>query len=234
MKNNLLVFSFAVLALIITSCGASKKNAKANNEPAPYIEPTTNRVVQLYTEFGNVTIALSDSTPQHRDNFIKLVKQHFFDSLLFHRVINTFMIQGGDPESKYAKPGIMLGNGGGNLPRIPAEFNKALFHRKGALAAARDGNPAMASSNCQFYIVQGKTFSDVELDQMEMQKGRKYADSVRYIYKTEGGTPQLDMGYTVFGQVTDGLEVIDKIAVVATDQYNRPRKDVRMQFVILH
>jgi cyclophilin family peptidyl-prolyl cis-trans isomerase len=228
------LFLFTTIIVIIASC-ATKKGAVATRKRAgKYVEPTTNRVVQLSTNYGIITIALSDSTPLHRDNFIKLVKQNFYDSLLFHRVIKDFMIQGGDPTSKNAKQGTMLGSGGSDMQRIPAEFNKALFHRKGALAAARDGNPQMASSACQFYIVQGKAMTDLELDQIQQQKGFKYADSVRAIYKTNGGTPFLDMGYTVFGQVINGYDVIDKIAAVQTAPGNRPVADVRMKVILIH
>ncbi|MBL7726656.1 MAG: peptidylprolyl isomerase, partial [Dinghuibacter sp.] len=201
-------------------------------------EPVTGRIVVLETDFGNMTIALSDSTPKHRDNFIKLVKQGFYDSLLFHRVIKDFMIQGGDPDSKYAKPGQRLGNGGPGYT-VPAEFNDSLFHKKGVIAAARLGdnvNPQKASSGCQFYIVQGKSFSDFELDQLERSRlgGKKIPQNRREIYKKNGGTPHLDGGYTVFGEVTAGWEVIDKIAAVAKDGADRPVTDVRMRIRIVH
>ncbi len=230
-----LFLTLVAFVVLLYSCQTSKNSTRTTlKRSGKYVEPTTNRVVQLSTEYGNITIALSDSTPLHRNNFIKLIKQNFFDSLLFHRVIGQFMIQGGDPNSKRAKAGQMLGEGGSNMERIPAEFNKALFHRKGALAAARDGNPQKASSACQFYIVQGKTYSEMELNQLEKQATRKYVDSVSTIYKTIGGTPFLDMSYTVFGQVTNGLEVIDKITALPCDGNNRPINDVRMKIIILH
>jgi len=186
---------------------------------------------------GNMTIALSDSTPQHRDNFIKLVKTGYFDSLLFHRVIKDFMIQGGDPDSKYAKPGQRLGNGGPGYT-VPAEFNDSLFHKKGALAAAREGdniNPLKASSGSQFYIVQGKKFTDADLDRLEQMRmnGKKIPLSRREVYKTIGGAPHLDGGYTVFGEVTSGLEVIDKIGALPGDAANRPVTDVWMRVRII-
>jgi len=151
------------------------------------------RKVKVQTPYGTMIILLYDQTPQHRDNFIKLVKEHFYDSLLFHRVINTFMIQGGDPESRHARPGAILGNGE-NGYTVPAEFRLDLFHRKGVLAAARDENPAKASSGCQFYIVQGKRWTDAELDKLEQTRlgGRKIPVDQREVYKTQGGTPQLD------------------------------------------
>jgi cyclophilin family peptidyl-prolyl cis-trans isomerase len=232
--KRILIISCVLLAIIATGCAAKKEAVKARKKAAAYVEPTTNRIVQLSTDYGIITIALSDSTPLHRNNFIKLVKQHFYDSVLFHRVISQFMIQGGDPTSKNATANTMLGNGGSDMERIPAEFNKALFHRKGALAAARDGNPLMASSACQFYIVQGKSLTDMELDQLETQKGFKYPDSVRAIYKTNGGTPHLDMGYTVFGQVINGYEVIDKIAALPVSRSSRPLTDVRMKIILIH
>lgn len=188
------------------------------------------RKVKVITPYGTMVIMLYDQTPLHRDNFIKLVKGHFYDSLLFHRVINTFMIQGGDPESRHAKPGTLLGNGE-NGYTVPAEFQLDLFHRKGVLAAARDENPAKASSGCQFYIVQGKQWTDAELDKLEQTRlgGRKIPVDQREVYKTTGGTPQLDQRYTVFGQVIKGMDVIDKIAAVKTDGNDRPLADVPMK-----
>jgi len=188
------------------------------------------RKVKVTTPYGTMIIQLYDQTPLHRNNFIKLAKAHFYDSILFHRVIKGFMIQGGDPESKHAQPGAMLGNGE-NGYTVPAEFRLDLFHRKGVLAAARDDNPAKASSGCQFYIVQGKKWTDAELDQLEQGRlgGRKIPVDQREIYKTIGGTPQLDQSYTVFGQVIAGMEVIDKIADMKTDGNDRPLTDVPMK-----
>lgn len=192
------------------------------------------RKVKVITPYGTMIIRLYDQTPLHRDNFVKLVKQHFYDSLLFHRVINTFMIQGGDPESKHATPGMMLGNGE-NGYTVPAEFQLDLYHRRGVLAAARDENPARASSGCQFYIVQGKKWTDAELDKLEQTRlgGRKIPVDQREVYKTTGGTPQLDQRYTVFGQVVKGLDVIDKIATVKTDANDRPVADVPMKIRLM-
>jgi peptidyl-prolyl cis-trans isomerase B (cyclophilin B) len=178
-------------------------------------------------------IRLYDSTPLHRDNFVKLVNQHFFDSLLFHRVIEGFMIQGGDPLSKNAEAGIMLGNGGGDMERIPAEFKPGLFHKKGVLAAARDNNPERASSACQFYLVQGKKYTNEELNMMEAQMNRKFSAAQRLAYSTIGGTPMLDMNYTVFGEVEEGMEVIDKIARSPKDGNNRPFVDIRMKIEMI-
>lgn len=191
--------------------------------------------VEMATDKGTIVIRLSDLTPLHRNNFIKLVKEHYYDSILFHRVINHFMIQAGDPNSKNAKPAAPLGDGGPSYT-VPAEFNAVLFHKKGAIAAARDGddtNPKKASSASQFYIVQGKIFTDAGLDSVETirLKGRKLPEAHRAVYKTIGGTPHLDSNYTVFGEVIRSLEVIDSIAVVATSGRqggDRPIKDVRI------
>ena len=183
--------------------------------------------VSIETTQGKIVVMLYDGTPKHRDNFIKLVKQHFYDSTLFHRVIPQFMIQGGDPQSKNAAAGAMLGNGDVGYT-IPAEFKDEYYHKKGALAAARDNNPAKASSGCQFYIVTGKVATDAELDQMEKRMGHKYTAAQREEYKTHGGTPHLDASYTVFGEVIEGQDVADKIAAVPRGGSDRPNTDVRM------
>ena len=194
---------------------------------------TKDRIVLINTDFGDIKVKLYNETPNHRDNFVKLAGEGFYDSTLFHRVIKGFMIQGGDPTSKNAAPGAMLGGGGGDMQRIPAEFSPNLIHKKGALAAARDGNPQKASSACQFYIVQGKVCSDAELDAYEKNGNFKYTDVQRNIYKTIGGTPMLDMSYTVYGEVIDGLNVVDKIADVQKGQADRPVQDVRMKMKVI-
>jgi len=188
------------------------------------------RDVLLQTTYGNIVVRLSDSTPLHRDNFLKLVKVGYYDSVLFHRVIKNFMIQSGDPESKQAIAGQALGNGGPGY-RIPAEFRQTLFHKKGVIAAARDNNPEKASSGSQFYIVQGKIFTDAGLDSVETFRlgGRKIPPEQREVYRTIGGTPHLDQNYTVFGEVVRGLDIVDKIAAVQTSKGNdrdRPLQDV--------
>lgn len=187
--------------------------------------------VLLQTTMGDIVVHLSDSTPLHRDNFLKLVKVGFYDSVLFHRVIKNFMIQSGDPDSKHAEAGKPLGEGGPNYT-VPAEFRSTLFHQKGVIAAARDNNPAKASSSSQFYLVQGKKFSDPGLDSVEVRYNKKIPVDQREVYKNIGGTPHLDMlGYTVFGIVVKGLEVVDSIAAVATSKGNdrdRPLQDVRI------
>lgn len=188
--------------------------------------------VMLVTDSGTIILRLSDSTPLHRDNFLKLVKLGYYDSVLFHRVMNKFMIQSGDPASKKAKPGERLGNGGPSYT-IPAEFRPGLFHKKGVLAAARQPdqvNPQKASSGSQFYIVQGKKFTPAGLDSVETfrLKGRKLPAEHRAVYQTIGGSPHLDQQYTIFGEVESGLEVIDKIAGTPTDPANRPLTDIRI------
>jgi peptidyl-prolyl cis-trans isomerase B (cyclophilin B) len=186
--------------------------------------------IKIITDSGTILIRLYDETPKHRDNFLKLVKKHFYDGLLFHRVIKDFMIQGGDPDSKNAKAGAQLGNGDVGYT-IPAEFNEKLFHKKGVLAAARDNNPEKASSGCQFYIVQGKVYSDSLLNVLEEKRmnGKKFSAEQRAAYTTVGGTPWLDMNYTVFGEVISGMEVIDRIAAMKTDANDRPLTDIHMK-----
>ena len=260
-----------------------------NSKSYSYINDSLKQTkVMVITEFGNIKIRLYNETPLHRDNFIKLVKTGYFDSLMFHRVIKNFVIQGGDPDSKYAAPNIELGNGGPGYT-IPAEFNPKLFHKKGVLAAARDSdleNPSQASAGSQFYIVHGKIHNDSTLNVQTQRitklklfnvivnrKENKYwiakcpsfaknnqTDSMKYVndliskqveselstvpvykfteeqiktYKTTGGTPHLDQSYTIFGEVYEGLEVVDEIANSKTGENDRPVKDVRMKVVII-
>jgi peptidyl-prolyl cis-trans isomerase B (cyclophilin B) len=211
---------------------AVKKPAVKKVANAPKLIRVPGVRVKITTDSGVIIVRLYDKTPKHRDNFIKLANEHFFDSLLFHRVINEFMIQGGDPLSKNAPAGTMLGSGDVGYT-IPAEFDTSLFHKKGALAAARTDNPEKASSGCQFYIVQGKKYTDAELNMIEMQAGIKFSPAKRNIYKTIGGTPFLDMNYTVFGEVESGLEVVDKIASLNKDVNNRPLGAVRMYVEVI-
>lgn len=244
--------------------------------------------LMIVTDFGTIKLKLYNETPVHRDNFVKLIKAHYFDSLMFHRVIQGFMIQGGDPDSKNAPPLIELGNGGPGY-NLPAEFNSRLFHKKGVLAAARDGdleNPSQASSASQFYIVQGKVYNDsllniqakritrlklfntvVNRDENKLLLKRYRAfvktqqeDSMKVLndiitkqveaelpgaklytftdeqiktYTTIGGTPHLDQSYTIFGEVYEGIEVIDSIAKQQVGKYNRPISDIRMKISII-
>ena len=191
--------------------------------------------VLLQTSKGDIRLRLYDETPLHRNNFLQLVKDGYYDSVLFHRVINHFMVQAGDPTSKNASDTTDLGEG--DKPyTIPAEFRPTLFHRKGVLAAARQGddtNPERASSGSQFYIVQGKIFTDAGLDSVETfrLKGRKIPPEQRAVYKTIGGTPHLDQTYTVYGEVVSGLAVVDSIAAVPTTGRSggdRPVQPVRI------
>ena len=187
-------------------------------------------LILIETEFGDMKVRLYDETPKHRDNFIKLAEEGYFDGTLFHRIIDGFMIQGGDPDSKNAAPGAALGMGGPDY-KIPAEINPDLLHYKGVLAAARQAdvfNPEKESNGSQFYIVQGSPVNSATLTRYAQRKGISYSKEQRSKYKKLGGTPQLDMEYTVFGEVVEGLEVIDKIATVKRDPRNRPLEDVKM------
>lgn len=207
------IILFLALIVVLSSC---------NQDDATYAEISTN--------FGTMKVMLYNSTPKHRDNFIKLAKEGFYDGLLFHRVINGFMIQGGDPDSRNASPGQQLGMGGpGYL--IDAEIGSP--HLKGTLAAAQAPNPQKRSSGSQFYLVQGQPMTDEALNEMERRKNIVYSPAQRQLYKEIGGTPFLDNDYTVFGEVVEGLEVIDKIANVPTGDGDRPVEDVKMTIKIL-
>lgn len=178
-------------------------------------------IFNISTKYGNIKIKLYHDTPQHKANFIKLVKQGFYNGSIFHRVIKSFMIQGGGAASGTADVGYT----------VPAEISQKYFHKKGALAAARmpdQINPTKASSGSQFYLVQGKIYTDAELDNIEKSMNKKFTSEQRKIYKTIGGTPFLDGNYTVFGEVISGLDVIDKIAAVATGTADKPLEDVSM------
>jgi cyclophilin family peptidyl-prolyl cis-trans isomerase len=198
--------------------------------------------VEITTIKGIIVIRLSDSTPLHRDNFLRLAKTGFYDSLLFHRVIRNFMVQSGDPGSKDGHSGKPLSQGGSGGPgyTIPAEFRPYLFHKRGALGAARTGddvNPKRASSGSQFYIVQGKRFTDGGLDSVEKfrLKGWKIPEDQRSVYSQLGGAPHLDQQYTVFGEVVKGMDVVDSIASVPTSgpPLDRPLSEVRILSVRL-
>lgn len=202
------------------------------------MRPEAGAEVLLHTTAGDIRVALDGRTPLHRDNFLKLTREGFFDSLLFHRVIADFMIQAGDPDSRRAPAdGKMLGGSdAGHL--LPAEIvYPALAHTRGALAAARrpdSVNPERKSSGSQFYIVWGRTWDDDALDRMQERiaagnGGRGVIpDSLRTLYKTVGGTPHLDGQYTVFGHVTEGLGVVEAIQRMPTDSLGRPLADVRI------
>lgn len=192
-------------------------------------------MVAIETDYGTMVAVLNDGTPRHRDNFYRLAEEGYYDDQLFHRVIEGFMIQGGDPSSRKAKAGQPLGSGGPGYT-LPAEMMDSLVHVKGALAAARQGdavNPEKRSSGSQFYIVQGRPLTKEDLAAAEASKGIRYTQSQRENYLAQGGAPQLDGEYTVFGQVISGLEVIDRIAAEPTDEQSRPQRDIRMKIRVL-
>ena len=187
---------------------------------------------RIETPMGDMRVMLYDETPRHRDNFVKLAGEGYYDSLLFHRVIEGFMVQGGDPDSRTASPGQVLGQGGPGYT-VPAEIGAP--HLRGALAAARLGGPAnpdKESSGSQFYLVHGRPVAEAQLQGIERQKGIRYSEAQRAAYAEIGGTPGLDADYTVFGEVVEGMEVIDRIAAVDTDRSNRPREDVWMRITL--
>jgi cyclophilin family peptidyl-prolyl cis-trans isomerase len=210
MKN--LIFVFAIVSLLV-SC-----------------QKDTSTYALIETSYGDIVVRLYDSTPLHRDNFIKLANDGFYDGLLFHRVISGFMIQGGDPNSKNATADQFLGAGG---PGYTIDAEIGAIHLKGALAAARTQNPEKRSSGSQFYIVQGTPQTEENLRTMEQMKGIRYTDEQRAEYMAKGGSPNLDMDYTVFGEVVSGIEVVDRIAALRTGPNDRPLEDVRMSVKIL-
>ena len=273
-SNKILLICLAFIAL--TACNAGSKR-QTNH----HMENEKRTLVKLETTMGNITVALYNETPKHRDNFIKLVKEGVYDSTLFHRVIKQFMIQAGDPDSKNASDTAMLGSGDVGYT-IPAEFNPKFFHKKGVLAAARQGddvNPEKASSGCQFYIVTGRKFTEPQLLGMEnkineqreealfdslarqhmkeIYKMRKAGDNAGLLelqdtleaqareladkeekfrftpeqikaYSTIGGAPHLDGSYNVFGEVTEGMEVVDNIEIAKTNRADRPIENIRI------
>ncbi len=214
---------------------ASKGKKTTISEKKIIIEQPIDCLVEIETEYGSMTVKLSNATPLHRDNFIKLAEEGYFDDLLFHRIIKGFMAQGGDPNSRGAAAGQGLGMGGPGYT-IAAEFVDSLIHVKGAIAAARTGgpsNPEKRSSGSQFYLVQGNPLSEGALNGVESQKGIRYSPEQREAYFTKGGTPNLDREYTVFGYIIEGLDVLDKIAAVETGSRDRPRKDVKMKVRVI-
>jgi peptidyl-prolyl cis-trans isomerase B (cyclophilin B) len=241
MKNFLAGVVFVLLAQF-SAAGQTKKpgpkkpvassvaKVGATKETQANLAAETERLVEISTPYGIMVAKLYNATPRHRDNFLKLVAEGFYDSLLFHRVIDQFMLQGGDPSSKNARMGKMLGMGARAGERIAAEFNQNFYHKKGALAAARDNNSMKSSSNCQFYIVDGKKATDPDLEKTKQNNPDfLYTPQQVDVYKRIGGTPFLDQNYTVFGEVISGIDVIDKIARVQVDENNRPTADVMMK-----
>ena len=237
--------SIAILFIMLVACGTSKKTFRPLNdrEKAAYKEAGKKcgkthdayRVL-IITDSGNMVVRLYNQTPLHRDNFVTKVRAGFYDSLLFHRVIKNFMIQGGDPQSKKAKAGQMLGDGDAPGGRVPAEIHTdlGLYHKKGVLAAARDNNPEKASSNCQFYIARGRVFTQAQLDSAAEKRGYKVNATQKKIYTTVGGVPHLDGNYTVYGELESGFEVLDKIELAKTNDADRPLKDIRMYMFVLN
>jgi len=194
---------------------------------------TNAQTYTIETNLGNIQVKLYDKTPLHKENFEKLITEQLYDSVLFHRIIQGFMIQTGDPTTKPGSNADSLSNALNYT--VAAEFVPEYFHKKGALAAARIGdvaNPEKRSSSSQFYIVKGRTYIDEELDQIGKQLNLQFSESQRGIYKTIGGTPFLDQNYTVFGEVVNGLDVVDAIAAVPTDSRNFPLKDVRILRIV--
>ena len=217
--------AFLAILFIFNSC-VSSRNITDSKKPIR---------VKIETDSGTMVLRLYKQTPLHSNNFIKLTRKHYFDGLLFHRVIKNFMIQGGDPDSKNAAPGVQLGEGGLKYT-IPAEFDTSLFHQKGALAMAREGdkeNPTKASSSTQFYIVQGKKYTDAEMDKVQDKMKIIIPENHRIIYRTIGGTPFLDMNYTVFGQLESGFDVVEKIANAPRDKNDRPLHDIKMKIRLI-
>lgn len=229
------IHTFTRFGNMIVRLQAKKGEAVSEFSDTLNIPEPPRRMALIETPYGAMKVELSNRTPQHRDNFIKLVEQGFYDGLLFHRVIPTFMIQGGDPTSKGAPAGTMLGMGDPGYT-IPAEIDNELMHVKGALAAARQSdqvNPEKRSSGSQFYIVQGQPVAEQLLTEVMGVFGFQYTPEQLAVYKSTPGTPQLDRQYTVFGQVVEGLEVIDKIAALPADANNRPIQDVPMTIKML-
>lgn len=214
MRISRLLYITIILLVVVSSMNAQMLNKEQH--------------IKISTLQGNMIIKLYNETPVHRDNMIKLINEGFYEGQLFHRVIKDFMIQGGDPHSVDAARGQQLGQGGPGYT-LPAEFNNELFHKKGALAAARKGdraNPEKASSGSQFYLVQGRVFTPDMLEMMEQDRPTAFTPEAVEAYTTIGGTPHLDGGYTVFGEVVEGLDVLDRIAAMPCDANDRPLEDV--------
>ena len=233
-----IVYCIALITIVFTSCSSPKKvkteEASATTGATEKTTKTNNTQemtkVLLKTTLGDITIALYNDTPAHRDNFHKLVNDKFYDGVLFHRIIKGFMIQGGDPDSKTAKAGQRLGSGDVGYT-IPAEFVPAHFHKRGAVCAARMGdnvNPQKASSGCQFYIVDGTVYDNDKLNMIAQRTGKTFTPEQIQAYTTVGGAPFLDGDYTVFGEVISGMDVVDKIAAQQKDGSDRPLEDIKI------
>lgn len=225
------------LSLFALACRGPKPSPSntSTDSVLPLTPDPFSSLVELETAFGSMKIELFFHAEKHRENFLKLAQGQFYDSLLFHRVIKGFMVQGGDPQSKNAPLERRIG-GGDNGYLLDSEINTRYFHVKGALAAARqpdEVNPNKKSSGCQFYIVHGSPVTDEQLDRIERKYGFAYTSTQRRLYKALGGAPQLDMEYTVFGRVYEGLEVLDKLANSPTDAQDRPQVNLMMKVKIL-
>ena len=230
------ILLIGLITLSFIGCSSAQNGEKKNkkdiveNKKAADMPQEKRQKVLIKTTLGDITIELYNETPLHRDNFIKLTNEKFYDDLLFHRIIQNFMIQTGDPDSKNAKPGQMLGNGGPGYT-IPAEFNPNIYHKRGAVAAARTAdqiNPEKRSSGSQFYIVDGQQFTMDQLNSMTTLGGAKLSPAQLKLYSTGRGAPFLDGAYTVFGEVVKGMDVVDKIAAQAKNKNDRPDEDIKI------
>ncbi len=233
-----------ILIVGLTACHSNKYFRSITSEEKKSIKVAKHSIkhndtcnyVLIITSKGDMVVKLFNETPLHSYNFIAKVKEGFYDSLLFHRVINNFMIQGGDPNSKNAKPDQSLGGGAAKGDRIPAEIrvDQHIYHERGALAAARTNNPAKESSNCQFYLVQKPVFRQSELDSNIAKRNLTLNEEQKTLYTNKGGTPHLDGNYTVFGEMINGFNVLDSIAYSKTNKSDRPENDIRMKMFLLH
>ncbi len=242
MKFYMKQFLVFTLIIALSSCISTKYFRKVNKDESSAIKmakklvpkKATQAHVLIMTDSGNMIVKLYNETPLHKDNFIKKIKAGFYDSLLFHRVISNFMIQGGDPLSKNANESVPLGSGEATGGKIPTEIKDTIFHKRGVLAAARDGNPEKASSNCQFYLAQGKIYTPEELEKYALQRNLNLGETQKKLYTTVGGIPHLDGAYTVYGEIFKGLDVLDRISVTKTNRSNRPLIDIRMKMFLLY
>ena len=236
MKKGFIIVTI-VLALLLSM--TTMAQTTSSNEQTDITKGTVR--VKIETRLGDIVVRLYDATPIHRDNFVKLVKEGYYDGTLFHRVIKNFMIQGGDPDSKRAPSDKFLGEGGPDYT-LKAEIRTGLYHKRGALAAAREGddtNPERRSSGSQFYIVWGRTFSPRQIEYLDEKLKTEHPETggltemQQRIYASQGGTPHLDGQYTVFGEVEEGMDVVEKIQNLSTNQADRPVEDVAVKMTIL-
>jgi cyclophilin family peptidyl-prolyl cis-trans isomerase len=225
MKRSLLFIS--IIAITLAGC-------KSFKYPTKDVKGQSLHYIQISTNYGNMVVKLYNETPKHRDNMLALAKMHYYDSTMFFRVIKDFMMQGGSCDTRNAQAGIPLGNCDSNY-KVPAEIIPGIYHRKGTLCAARDNNPERASSATQFYITQGRIYTDVELKAYATRRNITLTDEQMKLYTTVGGIPHLDGEYTVYGEVVEGLNVVDSICNSATAQYlnDRPLRDVKMAIKVL-